>query len=196
MAKTVRPGVEPFYFHYPAGATIVTTHAGGRDNAMAVAWHSAVSHEPPYYLVSISAKRFTHELLVESGEFVVNFMPFEQGKLVALVAACSGRDVDKFSAFGIAADPGSRVKAPVLADAFAAYECRVADRNTYGDHDLFVAQILATQWEESAFASDGKLDLERVSPIVYMGEDSYATAARPVHLDRDALGRAALGTTR
>ncbi len=101
MSKIVQSQADTFYYHYPAAATIVTSHARGRDNAMAVAWHTAVSHHPGIYLVSLSAKRFTHELIVESGEFVVNFMPREKGELVALVAACSGRDVDKFRAFEI-----------------------------------------------------------------------------------------------
>ena len=192
MTKTVRSEVDPFYFHYPAGATIVTSHARGRDNAMAVAWHTAVSHDPSYYAVSISPKRFSHGLIMESGEFAVNFMPYEKGDLVALVAGCSGRDVDKFPKFQISASPGTRVKAPVLTDAFAAYECRIVGRHPYGDHDLFVGEVLAAQWEASAFTSDGRLDLERVSPFVYMGEDRYATVARPVHLDREALVRASV----
>ena len=194
MTKTVQLEVDPFNCHYPAGATIVTSYARGRDNAMAVAWHTAISRQPPYYVVSISSKRFTHGLVVESGEFVVNFMPYEKGKLVALVAACSGIDIDKFHAFHIAAHQGVRVKAPILADALAAYECRVVERHTYGDHDLFVGEVLAVQWEASAFASDGRLDLERACPIVYMGEDRYATAARLVHLEREVLLRTALDT--
>ncbi|MDP6666899.1 MAG: flavin reductase family protein [Dehalococcoidia bacterium] len=193
MAKRVKPDVDPFYFHYPAGATIVTSHANGRDNAMAVAWHTAVSRDPPYYVVSISPKRFTHGLLVESGEFVVNFMPVDRGDLVALVAGCSGSDVDKFDAFDIAASPGSQVAAPILETAFASYECRVEAQHTFGDHDLFVARIVAVQWEDSFFADDGMLDLERVSPIVYLGEDRYAGAEHAVHIDREVLTRAALG---
>ena len=192
MTKVVQSKVEPFYFHYPAGATIVTSHARGKDNAMAVAWHTAVSHYPPYYVVSISPKRFTHELVVASGEFAVNFVPYEKGELVALVAGCSGRDMDKFKAFQIAAHPGSQVKAPILEDAFAAYECRVVGCHTYGDHDLFIGEIVGVQWEESAFTSDGRLDLERVHPTVYYGEDWYSTAARPVYLEREALARKAL----
>jgi len=194
MTKTVCSQVDPFYFHYPAGATIITSHADDRDNAMAVAWHTAISREPPYYLISISPKRYTHKLLARTGEFVVNFMPMEQGKLVALVAGCSGRYVNKFDAFKIAAQPGSRVDAPVLADALAAYECRVVGRHTYGDHDLFVGEIVAVQWDAAVFTSDGWLDIERARPIVYLGEDRYATAAEAVLLDREVLVRSALGT--
>ena len=196
MSKIVQSEIDNYYFHYPAGATIVTSHANGRDNAMAVAWHGAVSHHPPLYYVSISPRRFTHQLLVESGEFVVNFMSQEKGELVAMVAGCTGRDVDKVSAFQIAGDRGSRVGALVLTDAHAAYECRVVDRRTYGDHVLFMGEVLAVQWEPSAFSNDGRLNLERASPIVYMGEDRYATAVGDVLLEREALVRAALETAR
>ena len=194
MTKTVCSQVDPFYFHYPAGATIITSHADDRDNAMAVAWHTAISREPPYYLISISSKRFTHKLVARTGEFVVNFMPIDKSEVVALVAGCSGKDVDKFDAFGIAAKPGSEVAAPVLADAFAAYECRVEERSTFGDHDLFVARIVAAQWEESAFKDDGMLDLDHTSPIVYMGGDTYSTATGGVHHDREVLAKQTLST--
>ncbi len=192
MAKIVQSELETFYFHYPAVATIVTSHAGGRDNAMAVAWHTGVSREPPYYLVSIEPRRYTYDLVMESGEFTVNFVPLEKGELVAQVAGCSGRDVNKFEAFQIAAQPGSRVKPAVLDEAFAAYECRLVAEHSYGDCHLFVGEVLAVQWEASAFTSDGRLDLDRVSPISYMGHDYYATAAREFHLSREALVKAAL----
>lgn len=188
MTKIVRTDVSPFYFHYPAGATIVTTHAKGHDNAMAVAWHTAVSRKPPYYTVSISPKRYTHELILDSGEFVVNFMPIEQGELVALVAGCTGSDVNKFDAFQIAAKPGSQVSAPVLETAYAAYECKVVGRHPYGDHDLFVGEVVAVQWEDSVFEA-GMLDLERIAPIVFMGEDRYAGATGPVKIDGNELIR-------
>ncbi|MBI4282186.1 MAG: flavin reductase family protein [Chloroflexi bacterium] len=197
MAKIVKSLKDlnvPFNFHYPAGATIVTSHAHGHDNAMAVAWHTAISRNPALYAVSISPKRFTHSLIAETGEFVVNFMPAEQGELVALVASCSGRDVDKFPAFHIAAHPGSHVNAPVLESAFAAYECRVTGRHTYGDHDLFLGEVLAVHYESSLFQGSGRLDLERTTPIVYLGGDWYASLEKETfRLDRQALMDVALG---
>ncbi|MBF8267470.1 MAG: flavin reductase [Dehalococcoidia bacterium] len=197
MAKIVKSLKDldvPFNFHYPAGATIVTSRANNRDNAMAVAWHTALSRDPAFYAVSISPKRFTHSMIAETGEFVVNFMPVEQGELVALVAGCSGRDVDKLSAFQIAAHPGSQVKAPVLEKAFAAYECRVTERHTYGDHDLFVGEIMAVQFEPSLFQEGGRLDMERIAPIVYMGGDWYASPGKETYyLDRKGLMDAVLG---
>ena len=190
MTKTVRSESDPFQFHYPASATIVTSRGRGQDNAMAVAWHTAASRKPTIYLVSISPKRYTYDLIVESGEFVVNFMPRDQGDLVAMVAGCSGRDVDKFREFRIASSPGSKVGAAVLETAYAAYECKMLGRHTYGDHDLFVGEVVAVQWEASAFDAGLTHDVESVPPLLYLGEDRYSTATGDEYLDREALVKA------
>ncbi len=195
MTKAVQLHVDRYFYQYPAVATIVTSHADGRDNAMAVAWHTSISREPPIYCVSISSKRFTHGLIKASGEFVVNFMPWEKRELVAKVAGCSGRDVNKFRAFAIAAQPGNEVAAPVLADAYAAYECRVMEGFTLGDHDLFVGKIVAVHWDESVFTKDEFSDPELAHPVLYLGGDHYANATGKVPLDRAALAKAAVKTS-
>ena len=128
MSNVVQRQLDKYFHHYPAVATVVTSHADGKDNAMAVAWHTAISREPPIYGVSISPKRYTHGLIVASGEFVVNFVPWEKRELIAKVAGCSGREVQKFREFGIVAASGKVVRVPVLADAYAAYECRVIEK--------------------------------------------------------------------
>ncbi len=191
MTKTVRTNTDPFQFHYPAGATIVTSRGRGKDNAMSVAWHTAASRKPTIYLISISPKRYTYDLIVESGEFVVNFMPRDQGDLVAMVAGCSGRDVDKFKEFRIVSNPGSKVGAAVLETAFAAYECKLMGRHTYGDHDLFVGEVVAVQWEASAFDANLTHDVENVPPLMYLGEDRYGTSVGSDYLDREELVKAA-----
>jgi len=187
MAKIVRllESLDtPFNFQYPTGATIITSRVGDRDNAMAAAWHTAISRTPAFYGISISPKRFTHDLISESGEFVVNFMPFAQGRTVALVAGCSGYNVAKIETFNIPTKQGSEVGAPVLTDAFASYECRVVGKHQYGDHDLFVGQVLVVHYDPAQFLTDGRLDLEQVQPIVYLGRDWYAsTGTNHAHLE-------------
>ncbi|MFH1602633.1 MAG: flavin reductase family protein [Pseudomonadota bacterium] len=196
MPKAVQLQHDQYYYHYPAVATIVTSHADGNDNAMAVAWHTAISREPPIYGVSISPKRYTHGLIVASGEFVVNFVPWEKRELVAKVAGCSGREVQKFQAFGIAVASGKAVQVPVLADAYAAYECRVMEQRVMGDHDLFVGSIVAVHWNGETLNKGNMLDPEQAHPVLYLGGDCYATAKGNVLLDRVALAKAAAGAVR
>lgn len=191
MAKVSMAGVGEFCHHYPRVATIVTVHAGGKDNAMAAAWHSAISINPPIYGVSISPRRFTLELILEAKEFGVNFMPTEQAELIASVGGSSGREGDKFQRFGIVKEKPLKTSVPILKDAYACYECRLMDHKTYGDHVWVVGEILASHFEKELFTGKQVLNLERVSPALYLGAELYTIPAKDTirHLDRKVYGK-------
>ena len=184
MTKIVQTELDSYYYGYPAGAAILTSNATDRSNAMSLAWHTTISLKPLQYGVLVSPQSFSHGLIVESGKFTINFMPIESAKLIAMVGGTSGRDIDKISEFQIATTPGSATNVPVLDDAYASYECTVIDRQKHADHDLFVGKVVAVQWEETAFRNDKTLDIEKISPAMYLGEDQYTTATQSIHHPR------------
>ena len=190
MTKTISEGVGKFYQGLPALAVIVTAQANGRENAMAVAWHAPVSFNPHLYGVSISPKRFTYQLIAESKEFGVNFLPFEAGELVASVGGSKGSETDKFQKFGIARNKPVRTAVPILEAAYAAYECRLVDDRSYGDHRWLVGEIVATHLMKEVFTPDEIVDLDKVSPILYLGNEIYATISKDTlrSLDRKVYG--------
>ncbi len=192
MAKVISDGIGAFYQHYPRVATIVTAQAKGKANAMAVAWHMSISFNPPLYGVSIASKRFTYQLIADSREFGVNFLPFEAAELVASVGGSKGEEVDKFQRFNIATDKSVKTKVPILEAAYAAYECKLVDDRDYGDHRLLVGEIVAVHSLKEAFTSDEVIDLDKVSPILYLGHELYVTASRYIvrSLDREVYGKA------
>lgn len=175
MAKEVSEDIGGYYHYYPALAVIVTAHAGGRDNAMAAAWHTPLSKRPPLYGVAISPKRFTYKLIVDSKEFAVNFVPASEVELVAAVGGSKGNEVDKFSAFNIDKDKPLKTGAPVLSAAYVTYECKLVEDRGYGDHRLLVGQVVAVHWLKKAFTVDEVLDLARINPVLYLGHDRYIT---------------------
>ncbi len=191
MAKVISEGVEGFAQHFPKVATIVTAQAKGRENAMAVAWHTSISFRPPLYGISISPKRFTYQLIVDSKEFGINFLPFEAAELIASVGGSSGQEVDKFQRFNIAKGKSVKTAVPILEAAYAAYECMLVDDRNYGDHQWLVGEIVATHLMEEAFTPEETLDLKQVSPTLYMGRDLYVTTAkyRLRSLDRKVYGK-------
>lgn len=165
------------YQHYPAVAAIVTVRKGEQQNALACAWHSALSFSPPLYGVLISPKRFSYHLIQEAGAFAVNFLPFEQADLIAKVGRNSGRDMDKFVTFQIATESFPEALAPILQEAYAAYECRLVERHPCGDHDLFIGEILRTYMAQNAFTAEGVLRVPQIRPALYLGTDWYTTTA-------------------
>ena len=191
MAKINKESIGEFYQHYPKVAVIVTACAHGKDNAMAVAWHSPVSFEPPLYGVSISQKRFTYQLISESKEFGINFVPFESAKLVASVGGSKGEKVDKFKKFGLAKEKPLKTGAPILKDAYASYECKLVDNRTYGDHIWMVGEILTVHFAEKVLTSKGVLDLDKITPVLYLGAELYVTTDKESLrlLDRDVYGQ-------
>ena len=191
MAKTVREDIGEFYQHYPRVAVVVTAQAGGRKNAMAAAWHMSISFSPPLYGVSISPKRFTYQLIVDSKQFGVNFLPFTAVELIASVGGSQGQEMDKFQRFNIAQDRSVKTAVPILKDAYAAYECRLVDDRGYGDHRLLVGEIEAVHWLKEVFTPEEVLDLDKVSPALYLGHELYLTATKDSvrRLDREVYGK-------
>jgi flavin reductase (DIM6/NTAB) family NADH-FMN oxidoreductase RutF len=191
MTKASVESVGDFYQHYPKVAAIVTGSAGGKKNAMAVAWHSSVSFKPPLYGISIAPKRFTYQLILESKEFGINFVPFEAAELVASVGGSGGGEIDKFQKFGITEERPSKTSVPILKDAYAAYECKLVDNRTYGDHIWVVGEIVAVHFVDEIFTAKGGLDLDKTSPALYLGAELYATTDKESVrlLDRETYGK-------
>ena len=191
MAKVSVEGAAGYSHHYPKVAIIVTANAKGKDNAMAVAWHSSISLNPPLYGVSIAPGRFTYELLLQAGEFGINFMPIDKAELVAAVGGSSGRDIDKFDKFGLAKETPLKTSVPILKDAYASYECKLFDHKIYGDHVWVVGEILASHFDQELFTEKQGLVLERFTPTLYLGADNYTTVANSVSrkLDRKVYGQ-------
>jgi len=191
MLKVVAEHAGAFYQHYPRVAAIVTASSGGRKNAMAVAWHSSISFKPPMYGISIAPKRYTYQLISESRQFGVNFVPYERAETIAAVGGSSGNTIDKFSEFNIAEDKSIKADVPILRDAYTAYECKVIDNKVYGDHAWITGEIVAVHVAQDVFRANGILDLSLVRPALYLGGETYcsADASSVKFLDREKFGK-------
>jgi len=176
MSKVIMEDIGKFSQHYPKVAVIVTASAGGKDNAMTAVWHSSISLKPPLYGVAIAPKRLTYALILDSKEFGINFIPWENAAIVGLVGGTSGQEADKFERFNIEKEQPLRTKVPILKDAYAAYECRLVDNIVYGDHVWVVGEIVAVHLIKEAFTENEVLDLTQVKPLLYLGSDFYSTA--------------------
>ncbi len=191
MPKKIVKGLSGFYRCHIATPTIVTVHADGRDNAMTVVWHSTLSFKPPLCGVSISPARDSYKLILEAKEFALNFLPLKKAELIARVGGSHWSKVDKFKRFNIETEPPGKITSPILKDAYAAYECKLFDHHTYGDHEWFVGEIVALHVEDGLFKEDGVLDIERIKLALYLGSDNYITASSKEirHLDRKEYGK-------
>ena len=122
---------------------VTSVDAAGKPNVFTVAWSMPTSFDPALLAISAGHQRYSHELIAECGEFVVNVPDRTLKDLALQVGGISGRKADKFAKFRIATQPAQRVKPPVIADCLAAIECVVVDSLLTGDHTIFIGRVAA-----------------------------------------------------
>lgn len=176
--KDLHPGSA--YFYYPRPLCVVGVHddAKATTNFVPVAWATPLASRPPLFGVCLSPQTYSHGLLVKTGEFSLSFLDWNQAELVAKLGSTSGRETDKVAAFSLELGGSETIHTPFLARAYAAAECRVVDRRSYGDQALFVGEVLKVVAGEGLFGEDGVLRLERVLPVLYLGANHYLTVDR------------------
>jgi flavin reductase (DIM6/NTAB) family NADH-FMN oxidoreductase RutF len=173
--KKIITRIEKFQYFYPYSVAAVGARAQNQLNYMACAWHTALSFNPPLFGVLISKKRFTHQVISEAREFTVNFISADRVKLSAQMGRKSGHEMDKMKEYQVRLSPAKIIQSPIFEDAYVSFECKLTDIRTYGDHDLFVGEVLAIHEEEKSFDSEGVLDTDKVQPLLYLGSDFYIT---------------------
>lgn len=189
MSKKVIEKLDNFYHYCPKIANIITVQVEDRMNCMTAAWHSPISFNPPLYGVSVSAKRFTYDLISLGKNFGINFIPMTEAELAASVGGSSGRNINKFRRFNITTDKSTKSSVPILSAAYTTYECRLVDDREYGDHHWLVGEIIAVYLEPGVFTNDDLLDLDNTKPLLYLGKEHYVTVGDTVrYLDRQTYG--------
>ncbi|BCW92257.1 MAG: oxidoreductase [Thermoanaerobaculum sp.] len=173
--KSLQPGAAYFYYPRPLCVVGVWDSKRERANFVPVAWAGPLASRPPLFGVSISPKTYSHQLLLQAGEFSLSFLPWQDVELVAKLGTVSGRDVDKVAAFALELAESEVITAPFLANAYVAAECKVSERHSFGDQTLFVGEILRVAARDAVFAPDGTLRVEAMAPVLYLGANRYLT---------------------
>lgn len=118
-------------------------------NVMAADWVTVISANPFIVSVSVSPKRYTHQLIRKYGEFVISVPHAEMVRDVWIVGSESGPGKLKKTKFTLV--PGRKVKTPIIKEALANLECRVIDSRDYGDHTLFVGEVVDYTYKSEAY---------------------------------------------
>jgi flavin reductase (DIM6/NTAB) family NADH-FMN oxidoreductase RutF len=131
----------------PGPVVLLTTAHKGRADIMTMSWHMMVDFEPPLIACIVSEADYSFATLRATGECVIAVPAVELAKKVVKVGNSSGRDFDKFAAFGLTPMPGTRVAPPLVAECFANFECKVTDTRLVNKYDLFILEVL-TAWTD------------------------------------------------
>ncbi|MBR3762936.1 MAG: flavin reductase family protein [Clostridia bacterium] len=155
----------------PVPAVMVSCACPERDpkpNIITIAWAGTVNSDPPMVSISVRKNRYSHALIKESGEFVVNLVDEARCRAVDFCGVRSGKDVDKWEKCGLTPMPALGLEhAPAIAECPAYLACKVRQVLELGSHDMFIGEVVGVQVRGDLFADDGSLHLEKAGLVAY-----------------------------
>lgn len=151
----------------------------GNTNLITIGWTGIVNSEPPMTYVSVRKERWSHHMIEETGEFVINMTTKDMAKGTDLCGVRSGRDCNKWELSGFTPVQASTVKAPIVKESPVSLECRVVEKKELGSHDMFLAEITAVNCDEQYFDENDRFDMNAPGIISY-NHGSYITAGKVI----------------
>ena len=164
-------------------AWVSTVDAEGRANLAPFSFFNGVTSSPPTLLfipvnLRDGAKKDTVLNLEATSECVVNVVSRALADQMNACAARLPHGESEFAAFGIAAAPSDLVRPPRVAEAPAAFECRVRQIVPVGEGPMaahvVICDILRLHVRDEILGADGAVDPERLDSIGRLGGEGYA----------------------
>ena len=160
---------------YPLPAVMVSCkRENEKANIITLAWAGTVCSDPAMVSISVRPERFSHDIIQERGEFVINLVTR------SLVEACdwcgvrSGRDYDKFREWKLHEYISEYMATPAISESPVNLYCKVTQVTPLGSHDMFLAEITGITVDEAYMDEAGKFDLSATDLIAYSHGEYFA----------------------
>ena len=164
--------IKPSTFLAPVPAALVTCQdRGGRPNIITIAWTGVVCSDPPMVSISLRPSRYSHGIIKDTGEFVVNLPTIEIVREADRCGITSGKGSDKFTDTGLTPVSAKIVSVPLIDECPVSMECRLIEIVPLGVHDMFLGEIVATHVADEAFDPEGNIRMEIIDPLGYIPID-------------------------
>ena len=160
---------------YPVPAVMVSCRRPGeKANIITLAWAGTICSDPAMLSVSIRPERYSHDIIKDTGEFVVNLVTKE------LTAACdwcgvkSGKDHDKFKEMKLTEFKSDFMDVPAIDESPVNIYCIVKKIEKLGSHDMFIAEVKGVTVDDKFMDDKGRFDLTATGLITYSHGEYFA----------------------
>ena len=126
----------------PGPIVLVSSAHKGETNIMTMGWHMAMEFQPALVGCIISSANHSFEMIRKSRQCVINIPTADIAATVVKIGNSSGRDIDKFDDFGLTPKPGTHVRAPLIAECYANFECRLVDASQVRKYNMFIFEVV------------------------------------------------------
>jgi flavin reductase (DIM6/NTAB) family NADH-FMN oxidoreductase RutF len=129
-------------FLEPGPIVLVSSAYKGSTNIMTMGWHMVMEFQPSLIGCCISSANHSFELVRRSRQCVINVPTVDIAATVVKIGNSSGRDIDKFAEFDLTAERAEEVSAPLIAECYANFECKLVDASWVKKYNIFVFEVV------------------------------------------------------
>jgi flavin reductase (DIM6/NTAB) family NADH-FMN oxidoreductase RutF len=116
---------------------------------MTMGWHTVMEFTPSLVGCVIANDNHSFHLIRNSGECVINLPTTALTDTVVGIGNTTGTEIDKFREFGLAANNAREVKAPLIRQCHANFECRLHDDVLVDRYNFFIFEVVRAHAAES-----------------------------------------------
>ena len=175
-------------------AWVRTINADGQPNLAPFSFFNAVCRKPPTVLFCSSVRsaprrpKDTQRNIVETGEFVINFVTEALAEAMNLTAVEAPPEVNEFERARLTAAPGTTVRVPHVAETPIYFECKLREIITISEEPGGAAIIIGTitfmHFDDSVYREGNYLDFETYRPVGRMTGAAYVRTGDVFEMQR------------
>jgi flavin reductase (DIM6/NTAB) family NADH-FMN oxidoreductase RutF len=129
-------------FLEPGPIVLVSSAYKDETNIMTMGWHTIMEFSPSRIGCFITNANYSYELIRKSKECVINIPTADLADKVVGIGNTTGAEIDKFAQFDLTAEKADKVKAPLIKECYANFECKVADTSLLSKYSFFILEVL------------------------------------------------------
>jgi flavin reductase (DIM6/NTAB) family NADH-FMN oxidoreductase RutF len=129
-------------FLEPGPIVLVSSAYRNETNIMTMGWHMMMEFSPALVGCLISSANYSYELIRKSRQCAINLPTVDLAETVVKIGNSSGRDIDKFAEFKLTPKPGAHVRAPLIDECYANFECSLVDSGWIKKYNVFIFEVV------------------------------------------------------
>lgn len=163
-----------------------TVDKAGNVNLSPFSYFNVFGSNPPVLIFSPARRvrdntvKHTLENVQEVPEVVINIVSYKMVQQMSLASTEYEKGVNEFSKSGFTPVTSGKVKPPRVAEAPAAFECKVREiipvGNEGGAANLVICEVLLMHIQTGILGEDGNINPHKLDAIARMGGDWYCRA--------------------
>ncbi|GEP98270.1 flavin reductase family protein [Chitinophaga cymbidii] len=126
----------------PGPIVLVSSSWKGRQNIMSMGWHTVMEFSPSRIGCFITSANHSYEMIRKSKECVINIPTYDMIDAVIRIGNTTGSETDKFADTGLTPVEADKVKAPLIKECYANFECKVADTGLLKKYSFFILEVV------------------------------------------------------